>query len=70
MAAEKAGPHPDKKKLAGLRRTDARLAAEEARWTRAIVAERRKAEKQRAAERKAFEGVKGIGPEELNGVLH
>jgi hypothetical protein len=72
IAAEKALPRPDRKKLATLRRADAKLAAEEARYTRALVTEQRREEKRRAEERKAFEGVKGIGvgSEELSGVLH
>jgi hypothetical protein len=50
------------------RRANARLAAEEHRYTRALVEEHRKADKQSAEEHKAFEGVKGIGQEERGAV--
>jgi hypothetical protein len=70
IAAEKARPRPDKKTLARLRREDAQLAAEEARWTRALAASRRKEERRRAEESRAFQWVGGVNSWMLDGVLH
>jgi hypothetical protein len=67
---EAALPHPDKKKLSRLRRTSARLAAEEQRLTRALAEVQREIDRTIARLPRFFDGVKVIDQEQLDGIFH